>query len=115
MNYAVENNLSFIDYSLLHEKFSYSLDKGSVTSIEHFQLNGSPTLFLRLPLEFGFFACLYLVFIFKKKYISNIFFIGVLAFGLRSGQYLRFDMMLFIFMFIYSLEFLDFKRRKKTI
>ena len=47
MNYAVENNLSFIDYSLLHEKFSYSSENVSITSIEHFQLNGSPTIFFR--------------------------------------------------------------------
>ena len=115
MNYAVENNLSFIDYTLLHEKFNYSRDVGSISSIEEFQLIGSPTIFLRFPLEFGFFAFLYLVFKIKKKYISNIFFVGVLAFGLRSGQYLRFDMMLFVFMFIYSLDFLDLKRRKITI
>jgi len=115
MNYAVENNLSFIDYTLLHEKFSYSLEKGSITSIEQFQLNGSPTIFLRLPLEFGFFACLYLASLIKKKYISNIFFVGVLAFGLRSGQYLRFDMMLFVFMSIYSLDLLDLKKRKITV
>jgi hypothetical protein len=115
MNYAVENNLSFIDYTLLHEKFSYSFENGSISSIEHFQLNASPLLFLRLPFEFGIFTFIYLVFKFKKKYISNIFFVGVLAFSLRSGQYLRFDMMLFIFMFIYSLDFLDLKKRKITI
>lgn len=114
MNYAVENNLSFVDYTLLHEKFSYSWE-GGTSSIEEFQLNGSPTLLLRLPLEFGIFAFLYLVFKIKKKYISNIFFVGVLAFGLRSGQYLRFDMILFVFMFIYSLDFLDLKKRKITI
>ena len=107
MNFAVENNLSFIDYTLLHEKFSYSWE-GGTSSIEEFQLNGSPSMFLRLPLEFGIIASIYFLWNFKKKYVSNLFFAGILAYSLRSGQYLRFDMILFVFMCIYNFGFYNF-------
>lgn len=113
MNFAVENNLSFIDYTLLHEKFSYSWE-GGTSSIEEFQLNGSPSMFLRLPLEFGIIAFIYLLWNFKKKYVSNIFFVGILAYSLRSGQYLRFDMILFVFMCIYNFRFYNFNTTKNN-
>ncbi len=99
MDSAVSNGLSFYDYNELHELYDDGWDSG-ITSTNQFMLHGAPTLFFRFLVEFGLLTTIYVLSKFKKEYLSNVFFIGVLAFSFRSGQYLRFDFMFFVFFII---------------
>ena len=64
-------------------------------------LNGSPTLFFRFFVEFGILGYFLLFRYFNFKFLNSPFFFGFLAYCFRSGEYLRFDTLFFISMFIF--------------
>jgi hypothetical protein len=63
-------------------------------------INGAPTLFFRFFVEFGVLGYLIILRNFKFDYLKSPFFFGFLAYCLRSGEYLRFDSLFFLFMFL---------------
>ena len=111
MDNAVLKKLSFYDYDLLNKQYDYAWEGGGAY-YEYFMLHGAPTMFFRFPVEFGLLATIYIFSKLKKKHISNIFFVGFLAFLLRSGQYLRFDFMFFVFMIIFYSNIFNIKSFK---
>lgn len=112
-------NLNYINTSLnWHYFFGYGLDSYQIilgqmhdrlqtsSNILQFEkselmLNGAPTLFFRIFVEYGIIGYLIIVNKFKYEYLKSPFFFGFLAFCFRSGEYLRFDTLFFLFMFLF--------------
>jgi hypothetical protein len=84
----------YYDSSLIAEGIQKIYEKPDL------MINGAPTLFFRFFVEFGVIGYFFLLKKFKFDYLKSPFFFGFLAFCLRSGEYLRFDTLFFLFMFI---------------
>jgi hypothetical protein len=92
------NNNTFFDYDSILKLIDNPGD---------LQLKGSPNLFLRLLVEFGFIGFVTILSYFSKKRSKHfnkiwIYFVfGIIAIAFRSGMYLRFDLWLFIGFILY--------------
>lgn len=83
------------DSSLIAESMQKIYEKPDL------MINSAPTLFFRFFVEFGIIGYFFLLKKFRFDYLKSPFFFGFLAFCLRSGEYLRFDTLFFLFMFLF--------------
>ena len=103
----------------LHESSMISDSILKLYTKSDLMLNGSPTLFFRFFVEFGILGYLFILKNFKLVFLKSPFFFGFLAYCLRSGEYLRFDTLFFLLMFLFfhsgSQEFkYNYKTKNQT-
>jgi hypothetical protein len=121
---GIDSYGEIINSSLLNNNtfFNYESILKLIDNPGDLQLNGSPNLFLRLLVEFGFIGFILIFSFFNRMrfyfitHIWIIFLFGIIAISFRSGMYLRFDLWLFIGFIIYNnnnkLEFKSFFKSK---